>query len=475
MPRWSRRCLRPLRSIALRPSRLIGGMVGWDGFWWVVGIAAVLAIGGLLSWRYWDALADDKESLSTTIRNVGLVVGGIIAILLAVWRSIVAERQADTAQQSLLNERYERGAEMLGSDVLSVRLGGIYALQRLAQEHPEEYHLQIMRLMCAFVRYPTEDQSFLDKQSTDEPTPLIRPDIDAAMAAFVNRDEQRLDIESEAHFTVDLQTAKLRGAHYAHANLSGARLHRADMSKAELPNAHMSGSDLTCANLSEANLSRADLSYADLDDAELPNATLIRTLRGAIMTGATLTGANLVDANDLGLADLTGRTGGVSGMRDYLVRRARRRNNLSRARLIGTHTTDLSGSRLIGTNLSGARLDDAECHPHTHNHDRGNSDWSEPCRRQGTDLTGANIAHANLSGASLRGGAELSGANLSTYDLSGNSEPWHTAWPATGLTQAQLDEACADPDNPPRLDGVLDAETGKLLVWRGKPVESPSA
>ena len=53
-------------------------------------------------------------------------------MLLAVWRSIVAERQADTAQQSLLNERYQKGAEMLGNEVLSVRMGGIYALGRLA-------------------------------------------------------------------------------------------------------------------------------------------------------------------------------------------------------------------------------------------------------------------------------------------------------------------------------------------------------
>ena len=39
--------------------------------------------------------------------------------------------------------------------------------------------------------------------------------------------------------------------------------------------------------------------------------------------------------------------------------------------------------------------------------------------------------------------------------------------------QYQLDAARADPDNPPKLDGVLDAETGKPLVWRGGPVESP--
>ena len=403
----------------------------------------------MLSLVFWDWLSGN-ESGSTTIRNIGLVIAGSVALPLAVWRGVVADkqasaalqqasstrrqagsaqRQAASAQRGLLNERYQKGAGMLGSDVLSVRLGGIYALQRLAEEHPTEYHLQIMRLMCTFVRYPTEDQSFLDKQSTDEPTPLIRPDIDAAMAAFVNRDEQRLDIESEAHFTVDLQTAKLRGAHYAHANLSRARLHRADMSKAELPNANMSGSDLTCANLSEANLSRADLSYADLDDAELPNATLIRT----VMTGATLTGANLADA-DLGLADLTD-----AELQDARLPRAGLVDaNLSRARLIGT---DLSGSRLIGTNLSCARF-------------------------IGTDLTGANLAHANLSGASLRG-AELSGAYF--YDPGGGT----AASPVTGLTQAQLDAARADPTNPPKLDGVLDAETGKPLIWRGGTVESP--
>ena len=44
---------------------------------------------------------------------------------------------------------------MLGNDVLSVRLMGgirIIALQRLAEEHPEQYHVQIMRLFCALAR-----------------------------------------------------------------------------------------------------------------------------------------------------------------------------------------------------------------------------------------------------------------------------------------------------------------------------------
>ena len=63
------------------------------------------------------------------------------------------------------------------------------------------------------------------------------------------------------------------------------------------------------------------------------------------------------------------------------------------------------------------------------------------------DLTSANIAKANLSGVKFSGGGQQT---------------------AKGLTQAQLDDARADPDNPPELTGVLDAGSGEPLVWRGK-------
>lgn len=79
---------------------LIRRVTNRDAFWWITGIAVVLATGILFSWRYWGELHGDKESLSTTVRNVGLVIGGVIAILLAIWRSMVAERQSRTAQHS---------------------------------------------------------------------------------------------------------------------------------------------------------------------------------------------------------------------------------------------------------------------------------------------------------------------------------------------------------------------------------------
>ena len=278
-----------------------------------------LAVFILLSVVFWDWL-NAGESGSTTIRNIGLVIAGLVALPLAVWRSLVAERQAgaaqrqaDAAQQSLLNERYQRGAEMLGNEVLSVRLGGIYALQRLAEEHPEQYHIQIMRLFCSFVRHPIKDEGTKARSGTED-APRVREDVQAVMAAIASRRMRQLDLEQDANYELDLRDADLSGMWLVDANLSDARLWD--------------------VNLCGAIASRANL----------------------------------------------------------------------------------SGAALWGANLSSADLDDA-----------------------------------NLSGAEFSAG-------------DGES-------PATGLTQAQLDEARADPDNPPKLDGVVDAETGKPLVWRGKPLD----
>ena len=66
------------------------------------------------------------------------------------------------------------------------------------------------------------------------------------------------------------------------------------------------------------------------------------------------------------------------------------------------------------------------------------------------NLSGANLSGANLSGADLSG-AELFRANLSGADLK----------EVQGLSQEQLDRACATPDTPPQ-------NLGKL-VWRQTP------
>ena len=87
-----------------------------------------------------------------------------------------------------------------------------------------------------------------------------------------------------------------------------------------------------------------------------------------------------------------------------------------------------------------------------------------------TDLSHTSLEDANLSGADLRG-ANLSHTHLKDANLSGTIISLNDGGsPVRGLTQAQLDGAAAEPENPPKIDrGTIDSETGKPLVWRGKP------
>ena len=265
-------------------------------------VVAVLLVGVLVVWWFpvWlSTVPPNRESPSTTIRNVGLVIGGIIAMVLALWRGYVADcqskasqrlaetslrqaetshRQAETSERGLLNERYQKGAEMLGSKILIVRLGGIYALHRLAKEHAEQYHVQIMRLFCAFVRHPTEHKDDTAK-STDvnetSSTKLegIREDVQAAMTAIGTRSDADIILEYKEEFFPDLDGAILPGAMLHEANLSFTFLRNTKLSHAILPGAILHKADLTGANLTDADLAGAKLFKAKgLTQAQLNKA-----------------------------------------------------------------------------------------------------------------------------------------------------------------------------------------------------------
>ena len=435
MPRWVRRFLFFLRSIVHPLLRVIRSVLGWDGSWWVAGIIAVLLIGVLLSWRFWDELGDDRESLSTTIRNVGLVIGGIIAILLAVWRSTVAERQADTAQQSLLNERYERGAEMLGSDVLSARLGGIYSLQRLASEYPHKYHIQVMQLFCAFVRNPTRQApSQVEQQGNEEErTPQLREDVQAVIAALGGRGELGIAMERREKLVLDLHGADLSFARLSGASLAGADLSHANLRQASFFDTTPSGPDLSTPIPSGPNQPPARIgipgSFIPWDFSGVEG-------RRANLSGSVLNGANLSDAFLLG-TDLSGaQIVGAILSNSQLIRA-----NLRLAVLL---SADLSGAFLLSADLSGVQLAHANL--------------------AGTQLPSAKLYGANLFMTELQE-ADLSDALFS--DVEGE-------FIATGLTQKQLDQAKANPNSPPNLTGIVDYSTGEPLIWRGSacgPVE----
>lgn len=62
-----------------------------------------------------------------------------------------ALKNAEAAQDKQITERFTKAVEQLGSDNISIRLGGIYALERIANDS-EKDHWTIMEVLTAFVR-----------------------------------------------------------------------------------------------------------------------------------------------------------------------------------------------------------------------------------------------------------------------------------------------------------------------------------
>lgn len=278
--------------------RAVGRWAGWSLL--VIGaivIGAVVAV--VLEEPDWlIGTGSSKESGSTTIRNVGLIGGGAIAILIAYWRSRLA-------QQDLLNKRYQESSEMLGSEVLAVRLAGIYALERLAKEHPWEYHIEVMKSLCAFVRNPAKDDDLsrmLEEKRLAETTPTggtpryePRQDVQAAMEAICACHRRQLRLETKAGYKLDLTFSDLRGIDLVNPDLTGARLAGVDLREAILRRPNFSGAWLvSLRGRSTLGLSGMHLGGANFTDAYLLFVDLTETnLSGAIMTGTVLNAATL--------------------------------------------------------------------------------------------------------------------------------------------------------------------------------------
>ncbi len=347
-----------------------------------------------------------------------------IALPVTLWRSMIAHHRGVTAQSDLLNGRYQKGVEMLGNEELPVRLGGIYALRYLAEQHPYEYHVQIMSLLSAFVRLPPRGQGAQWEQPETRLDSVVRHDVETIIELISARSKSQRVLEQKALGRLDLSGAHLRTITALGWNLTWLDLRRANLDNARLLKTNLSHSILSSATLRGAMLRHASLQKAILSDADLSRADLLR----AEMTECHLDGGDLSDTHLWGA-------------------------NLSRA--------ILDGSRLIGADLRRADLSFTSLLE--------------------TDFSGAMLQDANLSGANLSGSrvlkAEPSDAeqvaeeleDLSTEEMSKRFDSYEYR-PAIGLTQAQLDQAWAESNHPPKLDGVTDIETGSPLVWRGKQV-----
>jgi hypothetical protein len=195
--------------------------------------AALSLMGAALVWRY--------------LQNIALVVENSSKTLAA------AERTAFFAAQAGETERYARAMSLLGDEKIEVRLGGIYALERLARESARD-HGPIMEVLAAYTR---EHAAWRDGQAV-----AVRPGADLqAILTVIGRRHAAFD-PSEGH--IDLHGTMLSRAYLPWAHLERAFLYEANLDGAMLQNANLRGAWLWKASLIDAVLDGAHLEGADL-------------------------------------------------------------------------------------------------------------------------------------------------------------------------------------------------------------------
>ncbi|MFD8645457.1 pentapeptide repeat-containing protein [Streptomyces zaomyceticus] len=280
-----------------------------------------------------------------------------LAALLFTWVQVgQAGKELQISEQGQITNRFNAAIGNLGSGSMDVRLGGIYALQRIMQDSVRD-HSTVVSVLAAYVRRhaPVSGEGALPQQ-TGPAEPAPPADVQAAMTVLADRLPSR-----DTGPALELQSTDLRGLKFRIAAGHRLAFRGAVFSFARLRGAAMANSDLRDALLDGTDLREAQLFYSDLTGAYMAGADLTGTLlcaqiagtgvtdqgqrRCASMEGATLEGATLTEA------DLNGA-------------------ELSRADLRGA---DLSGADLRHANLTGADLTDA-------------------------DLTGAKLAGAKLNG-----------------------------------------------------------------------------
>ncbi len=266
-------------------------------------ILLVVAV-ALLVWGFWQVpkwmINDLKKSArgisiekrieleSDARKTLAQIVAGFVVALgiYAAWRRSDAHfEQVAVSQEANITERFTKAIEQLANkESLAIRLGGIYALERIAKDSSKDLP-QIVEVLTAFVRENCSKKKRIEIVFTDEEgnqldeegrnIESIETDIQAILTVLGRMDgKPEMDLSE-----LDLNRANLRMANLKGINFSGANLFRANFLCA----------DLTEANFVITNLCSAEFAGVILVDAELAGGNL----QGAHLGSAKLERANL--------------------------------------------------------------------------------------------------------------------------------------------------------------------------------------
>jgi hypothetical protein len=202
-----------------------------------------------------EAVNQARQALMQAVTGM-VVIGGVVFTAAGL---VYTAKTLDTTQQGQVTDRYTSAIEQLGAGEPEVRLGGIYALERLMLDSPRDRRT-ILEVMAAYVRTHAQDDP-----PAGSPSLRLAVDVQASLNVIGrNRSPTSND-------PVDLTSIDLHEKNINRMNLFGVNLHDANLAGAKLLGTNLTGARLTEVNLTGADLTEANLTGADLSGADLRN------------------------------------------------------------------------------------------------------------------------------------------------------------------------------------------------------------
>jgi uncharacterized protein YjbI with pentapeptide repeats len=266
-----------------------------------------------------SSITDEEKRLTAENelrKTLAQIIGGA-AFLIGVYFSW---QQLLLTERGQITDRFTHAIEQLGKPESSVRVGAIYALERLAEDDRARAWT-VMDILARFMR----DNLLSVTDYVPACTETKRAtEIDAALNVIGRISQAHADqLEAYRQQAGDLDLQNV--------SLCGVRLVAASLAKARLDNSRFDGSTFERVTLDGANLTGAHFEDAQMDGTSLVSANLlIAHAEGAALNGADLTDAVLKGAH-------------------------LERCFLRKAKLVRANLTDAS---LTGTHLEGADLSD---------------------------------------------------------------------------------------------------------------------
>lgn len=356
-----------------------------------------------LTVEFWTATPE-------SIRDFVWVGGAIVGVLLLAWRTWAANKsakaadtQAKVAEQGHITDRFTKAVEQLGNDHLEVRVGAIYALERIAKDSARDYWA-IIETFATYVRQESLErtkrsaQAAAERESAssegdapdapsaprkEEPEYDTPVDIEAILTIFGRRQKEEIK-----KFYSDKKLIKLYGAQLNRVQWKEENLEYIDLSGSNLQNTVFVKTTFKNSKFVQANFNEARFEGVVFDDADCSGASFEK----AVFQEVTATGANFQQAK-LKQADLKNAT----------LQNA----DFSHADLADFSHADLRGETSL---------------------------FREGATLEGANLQGANFDNTNLENVNLRG-ADLSGVRFTEW------RGEESQWEQVAKIRKKLDEA----------------------------------